>query len=172
MICENLGINHMGNLTLAGRDTVELAKKYQTPLFLMDEERIRKNYRTYIGAMKKYFGDDALPLYASKAASFRAIYKIAMEEGMGIDVVSCGEIYTAKSANFPMEEVYFHGNNKTDFDIKYAMENGIGYFVADSREEIDAIDGISGEMNLCQNIIIRITPGIGGYRLRGRRRLW
>ncbi|MBR2452648.1 MAG: diaminopimelate decarboxylase [Clostridia bacterium] len=160
MICENLGINHMGNLTLAGRDTVELAKKYQTPLFLMDEERIRKNYRTYIGAMKKYFGDDALPLYASKAASFRAIYKIAMEEGMGIDVVSCGEIYTAKSANFPMEEVYFHGNNKTDFDIKYAMENGIGYFVADSREEIDAIDGISGEMNLCQNIIIRITPGI------------
>ncbi len=160
MICENLGINQMGNLTFAGRDTVELANKYQTPLFLMDEERIRKNCKTYVDAMKKYFGEDALPLYASKAASFKAVYKIAMEEGMGIDVVSCGEIYTAKSANFPMANAYFHGNNKTDFDIKYAIENGIGYFVADSREEIDAIDCISGGMNVCQNIIIRITPGI------------
>lgn len=160
MICENLGINQMGNLTFAGRDTVELAKKYQTPLFLMDEERIRKNCRTYVDAMKKYFGEDAQPLYASKAASFKAIYKIAMEEGMGIDVVSCGEIYTAKSANFPMEKAYFHGNNKTDFDIKYAIENGIGYFVADSREEIDAIDDIAGKMNVCQDILIRITPGI------------
>ncbi|MBQ9757526.1 MAG: diaminopimelate decarboxylase [Clostridia bacterium] len=160
MICENLGINQSGNLTFAGRDTVDLAKKYGTPLFLMDEERIRHNCRVYVNAMKKYFGAGSEPLFASKAASFKAVYKIAMEEGMGVDVVSCGEIYTAKSAGFPMEKVYFHGNNKTDFDIKYAMDAGLGYFVADSREEIDAIDSIAGEMNICQKVIIRITPGI------------
>lgn len=160
MICENLGINKDGVLTFAGRDTVALAKEYGTPLYLMDEERIRHNCRVYVSAMKKYFGETALSLFASKAASFKAVYKIVMEEGMGVDVVSCGEIYTAKSAGFAMENAYFHGNNKTDFDIEYAIDCGLGYFVADSREELDSIDRIAGEKGVCQKVLLRITPGI------------
>ena len=160
MICDNLGIATDGNLTFAGSDTVELAKKYGTPLYLMDEEKIRYNCRTYVDAMKKYFGENALPLYASKANSFKQIYRIVNEEGMGVDVVSAGEICTAVSAGFPMEKVYFHGNNKTDADIEYAIKNGVGYFVADNIDEINAIDEISGMHNVCSKILIRITPGI------------
>ncbi|MBE7023829.1 MAG: diaminopimelate decarboxylase [Ruminococcaceae bacterium] len=160
MICDNLGIATDGNLTFAGRDAVELAKKYGTPLYLMDEEKIRYNCRTYVDAMKKYFGENALPLYASKANSFKQIYRIVNEEGMGVDVVSAGEICTAVSAGFPMEKVYFHGNNKTDADIEYAIKNGVGYFVADNIDEINAIDEISGMHNVCSKILIRITPGI------------
>ncbi len=160
MICENLGINSKGNLTFGGKDTVYLAEKYKTPLYLMDEERIRKNCRTYVHAMKKYFGETAEPLFASKAASFKAIYKIVLEEGMGVDVVSSGEIYTAKNAGFPMEKVYFHGNNKTDMDIEYAMDCGLGYFVVDSPEELESIDNIADKKGIKQKILLRITPGI------------
>lgn len=160
MICENLGINKDGVLTFAGRDTVALAKEYGTPLYLMDEERIRYNCRVYVNAMKKHFGESALPLFASKAASFKAVYKIVMEEGMGVDVVSCGEMYTAKTAGFAMENAYFHGNNKTDYDIEYAIDCGLGYFVVDSFEELDSIDRIAGEKGVCQKALLRITPGI------------
>ncbi len=160
MICDNLGVLENGNLSFAGRDTVELAKEYGTPVYLMDEERIRFNCRTYVNAMKEYFGDDSLPLYASKANSFKQIYRIAKEEGMGVDVVSAGEICTAAAAGFPMEKVYFHGNNKTDADIEYAIKNEVGYFVADNHEELDAIDDISGKLGGVSKVLLRITPGI------------
>jgi diaminopimelate decarboxylase len=160
MICNNLSINEKGHLCLAGQDTVELAKQYGTPLYLFDEERIRERCRTYQTAIKEAFDESASALYASKAASFRAIYRIMKEEGMGVDVVSSGEIYTALSAGFPMEKAYFHSNNKTDADVKYAIENGIGYFVVDNREELDAIQHFAGEQGIKQKILLRLTPGI------------
>ena len=113
MICNNIGINAKGHLTFAGQDTTELAAQYGTPLYLIDENKIREKMSTYVKAMKENFGEDALPLYASKALCFKKIYKIANEEHMGVDAVSPGEIYTALQAGFPMEKVYFHGNNKT-----------------------------------------------------------
>ena len=160
MICSNLDINSEGVLTFAGRNTLELAKKYKTPLYLMDEERIRQNARVYVSSMKKYFGEDSLPLFASKAASFKQIYRIVNEEGMGVDVVSAGEFYTALAAGFPAEKVFFHGNNKTDDEIEYAIENKMGYFVADSIEEICAIDKFAAKKGVIQKILLRITPGI------------
>lgn len=160
MICENLRITDAGHLEFAGVDTTQMAKKYGTPLYLMDEDRIRLNLRLYVDAMKECFGESSFPLYASKALSFKQIYRIANEEGAGIDVVSAGELYTAISAGFPLEKVYFHGNNKTDAEIEYAIESGIGYFVADSLEEIDAIDKIAKKHGVCQKILLRITPGI------------
>lgn len=160
MICDNLGTTENGSLTFAGRDTVELAKKYGTPLYLMDEEKIREKCRIYLTAMRESFGENALPLYASKAASFKQIYRIMKEEGLGVDVVSAGEISTAVAAGFPMEKVYFHGNNKTDADIEYAIKNGVGCFVADNFEEISSIDKISEEHGVSSKILIRITPGI------------
>ena len=128
MLCENIGVQG-AHLTFAGVDTVELAAKHQTPLYLMDEDRIRHNCQTYLRAMKEAFGEGSFPLYASKAACFKRMYEIMKEEGMGIDLVSSGEIFTAVKAGFPMERSFFHGNNKTDFDITYAMDCGVGHFV-------------------------------------------
>ena len=136
MLHTNLGINENGHLTIGGLDTIKLAKEYKTPLYVLDENRVREKCRTYINAMKKHFGGESKALYASKALSFKEIYRIVKDEGMAIDVVSGGEIYTAKESGFPMENVYFHGNNKTDFDIAFALDSGVGYFVIDSFEEI------------------------------------
>ena len=160
MICNNLSINEKGHLCLGGQDTVELAAKYGTPLYLFDEDRIRERCRTYRTALREAFGERANALYASKAASFRGMYRIMKEEGMGVDVVSSGEIYTAVSAEFPMERAYFHSNNKTDADIAYAMDHGIGYFVVDNREELDAIEHFAAERKLIQKVLLRLTPGI------------
>ncbi len=160
MICQNLSVNAEGHLCLGGVDTVLLAQKYGTPLYVMDEDRIRERCRTYQTALRKAFGESATALYASKAASFRQIYRIMMEEGMGVDVVSSGEVYTAVSVGFPMQKAYFHSNNKTDADISYAMEQGIGYFVADNREEVDAVERIAAQKGIVQKILLRLTPGI------------
>ena len=160
MLYDNVSINEKGHLTFAGRDTVELAQKYGTPLYLMDETKIRERMRTYKNALSDLLPQGSVPEYASKAFSCRRIYEIAAEEGIDIDVVSCGEIYTAKTAGFPMERCLFHGNNKSDANIEFAMEQGVGFFVADSIEELYAINEIAGEKGITQKILIRITPGI------------
>ena len=159
-ICENISRTESGELCLGGVAVSKLAEKYGTPLFVYDEDRIRERCRTYIKAMRDILGDGAKVLYASKAASFRRIYQIMKEEGMGIDVVSCGEIHTAHLAGFPMENAYFHSNNKTDRDIRYAIEHGVGRFVVDNEEELIAINSIAAEMGVTQSVLLRITPGI------------
>lgn len=159
MICDNIS-QVGGRLRFADQDVTALAQRYGTPLYLMDEDRIRHNCRIYKDAMAAAFGDNALPLYASKAASFKRIYKIVSDEGMGIDVVSSGEIFTAVSAGVSLENAYFHSNNKTDEDIAFAMEHGIGYFVADNEEEIDAVESCAARMGRRQKVLLRITPGI------------
>lgn len=160
MLHSNLSVNEQGNLAFAGVDTITLAKKYGTPLFVMDEERIRSNMRTYIAAMKKYFGEGSRPLFASKALCVKRIYEIAKEENMGIDIVSSGELYVARAAGFPLENAYFHGNNKTDADITFALDCGLGSFVVDNREELDEIQRQASERGIRQKILIRLSPGI------------
>lgn len=161
MICDNITINSKGNLCFAGQDVTELAKKYGTPLYLLDEDKVRENCRTYVDAMRENYSEGGFRvLYASKANSFKKIYKIVDEEEMCTDVVSPGEIYTAKAAGFPLEYAYFHSNNKTDWDIEFAIDNGVGYFVVDCFEELDAINRIAGEKGIVQNILLRLTPGI------------
>ena len=160
MLHENLSVNGQGHLCIAGRDTVELAEKYGTPLMVMDENRIRRNMRIYTSAMKKHFGDAAYPLFASKSFSAKYIYRIAKEENIGIDLVSSGELYTALAAGFDVSRAFLHGNNKTDFDIEYAMDSGVGYFVIDNLTELDRIDELAGSKGKVQNVILRLTPGI------------
>ncbi len=160
MICENLSVTAEGRLLFAGQDAANLLRQYGSPLYLMDEERIRKNCRTYYTAMKEAFGETALPFYASKANSFKEIYRIVAEEGLGVDVVSCGELYTAHQAGFPMDKTCFHGNNKTDEDIAFALNLGVGCFVVDNEEELYAIDRIAAEKGKIQPILLRLTPGI------------
>ena len=159
-ICENISVSDEGILLFAGQSTQALAQQYGTPLYLMDEDRIRDRMRTYKRGMEKAFGEYGHVLYASKAASFKRIYEIAAQENIGIDVVSAGEIATAALAGFPLENAYFHSNNKTDADIRYAMEKGVGYFVVDNAEELLAIDAIAGQRALKQKLLLRITPGI------------
>ena len=160
MICENLSVDDHGRLLFAGQDTVALAAQYGTPLYLMDEERIRERCHTYLSALNAAFGGKAKALYASKAASFKRIYQIMQEEGMGIDVVSSGEIYTVLRSGYPLKNAYFHSNNKTDADIAFAMENGVGYFVADNEEEVLALQAEAEKRDITQKILLRITPGI------------
>ncbi len=155
LICENLSEKD-GSLFFAGQKVSGIAEKYGTPIYIMDEDRIRSRCREYRNAA----GENVRIMYASKAACFKYIYRIMKEENMYIDVVSCGEIATAYAASFPLERAYFHSCNKTDTDIVYAIEKGVGYFVVDNEEELYAIDRICSEQGLVQNILLRITPGI------------
>ena len=159
MICDNLTVKD-GVLYFAGQNTVELAKKYGTPLYLLDEDKIREKCRSYKKAFKMHFGPAAQPLYASKANCFKRIYEIMKEEEMGIDVVSSGEIYVALRAGYDLSHAFFHSNNKTDEDIAYAIENGIGYFVADNVEEVKAVEAEAARRGIKQKLLLRLTPGI------------
>ena len=160
MLSDNIGRTPEGVLTIAGQEVTRLAADYGTPLYLMDEQRIRSNCRMYLKAFRENFPEDSLPLYASKAASFKQIYRIMAEEGMGVDVVSSGELYTALAAGFPAERIHFHGNCKTDADIAYGVASGIGCFIADNREELLALEKTAAGAGVTQAILLRVTPGI------------
>lgn len=159
-LCENVTAEGE-HLFFAGQDVTELAEKYGTPLYLMDEDRIRERCRTYKSALADSFGEDgAEAAYASKAASFKQIYRIMASEGMFVDVVSCGEIYTASEAGFPLERALFHSNNKTDADVAFAIGHGVGYFVVDNAEELFAIEREAAGRGIAQKVLLRVTPGI------------
>ncbi len=160
LLYPHLGVNSRGHLTLGGLDTTDLAAIYGTPLYLLDAQAVRRSCRLWKDAMRASFGEDAMPLYASKALCISAIYRLIAEEGLGADCVSPGEIYTAQAAHFPMQAVFFHGNNKTDADISFAMDAGVGTFVADSAEEIAAIGFAARRRGIRQSVFLRITPGI------------
>ena len=160
IVHSNVTVGENGHLYFAGMDTVTLAEKYGTPVFLLDDSRVRARVREYKEAMQRNFGAGSMPLFASKSLSFKEIYRMMAEENIGTDIVSSGELFTAVSAGFPMERAFFHGNNKTDFDIEYAIENGIGYFIADGIEELERIDEYAGKAGIRQKILLRITPGI------------
>lgn len=160
MLYDNLSVNEAGHLLFAGYDTTELAAQYGTALMLLDEGAIRNRCRTYLNAMAAHLPAGSKPLYASKALSFKRMYEIMKEEGMGIDVVSSGELNTAVRAGFPLEKAFFHGNGKTDFDISFAMDNGMGYFVCDNADELDAIEAEAARRGIKQKILLRLTPGI------------
>ena len=160
IVHSNVTVGENGHLLFAGADTVSLAEKYGTPVFLLDDARVRTRVREYKEAMARNFGEGSMPLFASKSLSFKEIYRMMAEEGIGTDIVSSGELFTAVCAGFPMERAFFHGNNKTDFDIEYAIEHRIGYFIVDSIEELTLIDEYAEKAGIRQKILLRLTPGI------------
>ncbi|MGM9642252.1 MAG: diaminopimelate decarboxylase [Eubacteriales bacterium] len=160
-LCGNIGIDCLkGRLTFAGHDTVELAKKYGTPLYLIDEDYIRNMCCTYAEAMREAFDSYSMPLFASKSLCFKKIYGIIESEHIGVDVASPGELFTAIKAGFPSENILFHGNNKTDDDIVFAISHNVGCFVCDNKEELTAINKFAKKAGIRQRIMLRITPGI------------
>ena len=166
MISDNLSIGENGHLLFADQDTVALAERYGTPLYLMDEKKIRERMRVYKETMAACFPAGSVPEFASKAFSCRRIYEIAAEEGINVDVVSPGEVYTAKIAGFPMERCFFHGNNKSDEDIAMAMDCGVGWFVLDSLDEMEAVERHAAERGIVQKVLLRVTPGIDPHTHR------
>lgn len=162
-ISDSFQLSEQGHLTIGGCDAVALARQYGTPLYVMDENAIRANCRLYKNSVDKYYGGNGLVLYASKAFSCKEIYRIVNDEMLGTDVVSGGELYTAMQAGFPPEKVYFHGNNKTPEEISYALDCGIGYFVADNLEELSMLDRLAEEKETTANILLRVKPGIDAH---------
>lgn len=159
----NLQINSQNHLEIGGCDTTELAREYGTPLYVMDENQIRTNMRAYKNSIEMFYDGGGMALYASKALSAMYMYRIASEEGLGVDVVSGGELYTALKAGFDPKNIYFHGNNKSYDELYMAVKEGVGTIVADSYMELDMLDSISGEMNKTVNVLLRIKPGVEAH---------
>ncbi|MDI6815704.1 MAG: diaminopimelate decarboxylase [Actinomycetota bacterium] len=152
-------VNSKGHLEIGGCDAVELVKEHGTPLFVMDEETIRGQCRAYMGAFAGKT-DDFEVIYASKAFISVAMCRLVQEEGLSLDVMSGGELYTAIKAGFPVAKAFFHGNNKTPAELNLALEHGVGRIVVDGFHELELLDKIAAEKGMSQDILLRITPGI------------
>ncbi|MGG3470846.1 diaminopimelate decarboxylase [Neobacillus pocheonensis] len=156
------GVNKKGHLEIGGVDAVELVQQFGTPLYVYDVALMRERARGF----KQTFEEQqvkAQVAYASKAFSTVAMVQLAEEEGLSLDVVSGGELYTAIAAGFPVERIHFHGNNKSREELEMALEHGIGCTVIDNFFEMDLLKSICLEKKTNVNILLRITPGIEAH---------
>ncbi|MGB9885921.1 MAG: diaminopimelate decarboxylase [Moorellales bacterium] len=152
-------INSAGHLVIGGCDTVELAQEFGTPLLVIDEACLRERCR----AFRKAFGEGAV-IYAGKALLMQVICRIVAEEGLGLDVVSGGELYTALQAGFPPERLYFHGNNKTPEELDQALAAGVGRIVVDNFRELELLSALAGRNgHRPVKVLLRLTPGIEAH---------
>ncbi len=165
MLYENLTVNDAGHLAIGGIDACELAATYGTPLYVLDADVVRAKCRTYVEAMRAYLPAGSMPLYAGKALCFRGIYPLVESEGMGADVVSAGEMTTALSTGFPADKLYFHGSNKSDAEIAYGVEQGVGHFVVDNADELQALSREATARGITQKVLLRITVGLDPHTL-------
>ncbi len=163
MLTESYSVNSKGHLLLGGADTVELAKEFGTPLYVFDENDIRNNCKNFKEAFDENYDGNALVLYASKAFSCKEMYRLINSEGLGADVVSGGELYTALAAGLPAEKIYFHGNNKTANEIAYALDSKIGRIVVDNIFELETIDSMAKDKGIKAKVLFRIKPGIDAH---------
>lgn len=162
-VSDCLNVNEKNHLTIGGADTLELAKKFGTPVIVYDENEIRKNCRAFVSSIEDNYGGNGLVLYASKAFSCKEMYRLVNSENMGVDVVSGGELYTALSTGFPAEKIYFHGNNKKYDEIEYAVDSGVGRIVVDNLTELETLNKIACEKGKKVGIMFRIKPGIDAH---------
>ncbi len=151
-----------GHLAIGGVDTVELAKEYGTPAFVYDIALFRERARGFVETFKKE-NVKAQVAYASKAFSAVAIYQVAQQEGLSVDVVSGGELFTALKAGFPTEKIHFHGNNKSVEELTYALDAKIGCIVIDNFYEIELLKQLTRERQQKMAVLIRVTPGVEAH---------
>ena len=156
---EGFSLNNSGNLEFDRCELVKLAQKYGTPSYIFSETIIRRRCRQYTSAFTKRNIDFEV-IYAGKAFLVKAMCNILKEEGLSLDVSSGGELYTALSAGFPPDKIFFHGNNKSKVEIEFALKEKIGTMMVDSEYELDLIDQIAESLNTKVGIILRVTPGI------------
>ena len=154
--------NINGKLYIGGVSCADLAQKYGTPLYVMDEQHIKDMCTVFNNTLKSEYGDGMIT-YASKAFSCKEIYRIINSIGIGADSVSAGEIYTARSVGFPMHKICFHGNNKTANELSLAIDCCVGLIVIDSYLEADLLNSICKEKNMIQKVLIRVNPGVEAH---------
>ena len=152
-------VNSRGRLSVGGCDTVELAAEYGTPLYIFDEATIRRRCREFRAEFGRRYADTSV-VYAGKAFLNRALANIIKEEGLGLDVVSAGEMVIAETAGFPMDTVYFHGNNKSADELKLALKQRIGRIVIDNYDELGMLVEIADESGRIPDVMLRLTPGV------------
>lgn len=162
-VSDCLGINENGHLTIGGVDTTALAAEFGTPLYVMDEDKIRQHCREFVESIKENYGGNGLVLYASKAMCCKQMCRICAEEGMGLDVVSGGELYTALSAGFPADKIYFHGNNKSRAELEMAADSGVGRIIADNFEELKLLENVAASRGKKMAVMLRIKPGVEAH---------
>ncbi len=153
------GVNERDHLELGGCDVVDLASEFGTPLYVFDEETLRGMCREFVAEFGSRYPNSRVA-YASKAFVNPAIARIVTEEGLGLDVVSGGELAVARAADVPPDGIYFHGNNKTPDELEFALDYGIGQIVVDSFHELDVLDAIAGQRGVRQNIMLRLSPSV------------
>ena len=162
MMNKNLKVNSIGHLEINGCDTVELAREFGTPLYVFDENLIVENCGMFANSLKEHY-ENSLVIYASKAFNCLEMCRIINREGLGLDVVSGGELYTAHKADFPMDRVFFHGSNKTDDELELAIKFGVHRIVVDNIFELKRLNKIAESHNTTAKIMFRIKPGIDAH---------
>ncbi|MGG0822970.1 diaminopimelate decarboxylase [Paenibacillus turicensis] len=155
-------INEKSHLEIGGCDTTELKETYGTPLYIVDEALVRQRCREYMESFRAS-GLTFQVAYASKAFCVMAMCRLVEEEGLSLDVVSEGELYTAIQAGFPAGRIHFHGNNKTPEELEMGIKAGIGCFVVDNFVEIHMLQGIAAEHGVTVNVLLRVTPGVEAH---------
>jgi diaminopimelate decarboxylase len=148
-------VNDAGRLEIGGCDALELAREFGTPAYVYAEDDMHERVRQYIEAFSAHTDHFEL-VYASKAFPCTAAYHLFAQEGLSCDVASGGELYMALRGGFAPERLYMHGNNKSEAEIRYALEEGVGHIVVDSFHELDLLE----RMAPGQNVLLRVTPGI------------
>ena len=152
-------IDSTGKLSIGGCSIQDLVKKYDSPLYILDEITLRNSCRAYKKALEKYYPGESLPIYASKANSSIFMSNLISSEGFGLDAVSEGELLTALKGWVQNEKIVFHGNNKSDKEIQFAIKNKIKVIV-DNDHDLKRLDELSNSFNKDLEIMIRFTPGI------------
>ncbi|MFS0781142.1 diaminopimelate decarboxylase [Bacillus sp. 1P06AnD] len=155
-------VNNQGHLEIGGKDTVELAQTYGTPLYVYDVALIRERAKGFKDTFA-HLGVSAQVAYASKAFSSIAMIQLAEEEGLSLDVVSAGELYTAIMAGFPKEKIHFHGNNKSKDELEMAVTEEIGCVVVDNEYELELLESICLKHGKKMPILLRVAPGVEAH---------
>lgn len=158
-----LEVNENGHLAISGCDTVDLARQYGTPLYVMSEDEIRRVCRSYVESFERFYHGNGRPIYASKAFCCKEMCRIVTSEGLDLEVVSGGELYTAIQAGVPGENIHFQGNNKTPGELKLALEHHVGDIVVDNLYELEMLNSLAGELGVAAPISLRVKPGIDAH---------
>lgn len=151
--------NNNGRLIVGGMDCEDIVKEFHSPIYVFDQKHIEDVCKTFTDSLSEFYGDGMIS-YASKAFCCKEIYRIISKFNMGADVVSLGELFTAKSANFNFDNLILHGNNKSFEELEYAVKNNVKYVVIDSVSEVDLLNDICANNNVIQDVLIRVNPSV------------
>jgi len=163
LLPDTAAVTPADHLSLAGCDLVELAAEYGTPLYVYDEATIRNRARAYRDGLRAAYGGASLVCYAGKAYCAPWLLRVIAEEGLGLDVVSGGELFMARASEFPPERTYFHGNNKGADELAMALEAGVARVVVDNLEEVGRLSRLASGMGIEQQVLLRVAPSVEAH---------